>query len=258
MAEVIPVAPDSQEGGAPDRDGPDQSLLVGEAFDEDILTDIENRLDGGEDLPADYSPRDKVELDKADLPLDFEEPEPPPPKPQPEPAEDQADLAIDEPEETPPQPPGLLKANLHWVVAGGALLVLLVVVAAWMLGGAGKRGAKQPTPWIVRGRIVSPEKLLRMNLDPFLVQLARTNRGQILKVTVSLEVMQPPDLRYLRAKLAACRDVIYRTLAGRTAAELASRRGKDLLRQRIQAALNQTLGAQRVYKVYFTKFLISG
>lgn len=80
----------------------------------------------------------------------------------------------------------------------------------------------------MRGRIVSPEKLLRMNLDPFLVQLARTNRGQILKVTVSLEVMQPPDLRYLRAKLAACRDVIYRTLAGRTAAELASRRGKDL------------------------------
>lgn len=261
MAEEIPIARENTPDDGQTSKVLDQTQLVGSAFDEDVLSDIENRLDGGEALPPDYSPRDKVELDKADLPLDFGEPEPEPakePGPEAEP-EVAVDLAIDAPAKEPPPPPGFLKANLHWVAAGGALLVLVVTIAAWLAGGgSGQRAEKKPTPWIVRGRIISPEKNLRMDLDPFLVQLARTNQGQILQVSVSLEVMQPPDLRHLRAKLAQCRDVIYRTLTGRTAAELASRRGKDLIRARIQAALNQALGSERVYKVYFTKFLISG
>lgn len=266
MSEEIPVARGSNAGEQPTRKVLDQTQLVGNAFDEDILSDIENRLDGNVDEPEDYSPRDKVELDRADLPLEFEQTEPDPepesdPEEEAEPPEMEVDLAIDAPEEDEEpdaHEPSFLAENLHWVLVSGSLAILLVVLVMWAFIGPKAPGEKKPTPWIAAGAVDNPDKKLRMELEPFLVQLAGSGQGNILKVTVGLEVMQPEDIKAVRSKILLLRDVIYRMLSAVTPPELAGARGKSLAQSRIQAALNEAMGSKKVHKVFFTNFLISG
>lgn len=260
MPEEIPIARAGRKDGAQEPKALEQSSVVSAAFDEDILSDIEDRLAGGEDdQAADYSPRDKVELDKADLPLEFEQPAP---EEEPEPPEVEVDLgvAVEAPDEeaAPEAPPAFPQKNLKLVVAAGALAVVALVAVVWMVSAKKAQEPKIPTPWIYSGRVPNPETSLRLDLEPFLVQLAAQGGDRILKVSVSLEVMRPEDLPSLRRRLMACRDVVYQTLSRNNASDLSTIAGKDRARAMILAGINQVMGGVRVHRVYFTKFVIEG
>lgn len=247
--EVIPVAPEA------------------DSFDEDILAEIERRLDLEETgSPSEHDAVQKVELDKADLPLDYdleidEEPEP-------EPApEVEVDLAEEEP--PPPEPDETLlaedksgKKTLLWAALGaGGLVAVATVLSILIFGGEPEKPkpkVEAPKPWFFRAQIPDYRLALRLNLKPFIVPLGKSKDGLILRVVVSLETLDPESKDLIAEKSRMIRDTIYRLLRGRLASEMKSTQNKLLLQAQIKAELNHNLNKLLVHKVYFTDFVITG
>lgn len=237
----------------------DQSKLLGDVFDEDILSDIERHLEGAPSVSSGGA-RDKVELDKADLPLlpDLE-PEPEPEAPPQLDSEPKVDLPPEEPEEPEEAPPAEPAAPPFWrrhlvPLAAGVLLA--------MGAGAGLQWALQdepaaPPPRVV-GQLPDLTRNLHLELEPFLVPLAKGGGGQLLRAGISLEGYDPMDVASMRRELIVVRDVIYRFLRERPASELDGQRMHDILGTRIRSELNAHLGGEKVRRVLLTQFLITG
>ena len=253
MGEAIPIAPDPMDKGA--------------SFDEDILAEIENRLD--QESPGEGGASgQKVELDKADLPLDLDTSEEVLPA-EPEPAVE-IDLAgdMDHAEEKPTEKKeeqAKKRGLKFWLIVGlGGLLVL---------GGAGfgvwwfflneppaqKEPLKEKLPGnFFRGKVPDLMKKMRVKLKPFIVPLSESDEGRILKVTVDLEVTDPDLKSELAKKNRLIRDIIYRTLRGRLAPEIKNEKGKMLLQAQIKTELNHQLTYSPIFKVLFTEFIVTG
>jgi flagellar FliL protein len=103
-----------------------------------------------------------------------------------------------------------------------------------------------------------PKDTLRVSLEPFLVPLIPSQDGRLLKVAVTLESPDVESLEVLKERRRLLRDVIYRLLRDRPAAEIKSLQGKQLLRAQIKAELNHALNKPAVYQVLFTDFVITG
>jgi flagellar basal body-associated protein FliL len=274
VAEYIPVAPPSSievPEDAPEETSPqagtkrkvlDQSQVSGEIFDEDILSDIERRLDAEPEAKGLKPSTEKVELDKADLPvLDALIP---PPSIQEPPPEVEVDLAGEEtvlPEmegEGEEAPKG--RKNLFLLIGGVSFLALAAGVTLWftLLMPSRKVITAPPPQAVVGDKIPDPQLALRLELDPFLVPLVAAEKGRLLKVGVSLEVSDPADKDLLLPYKLQMRDAIYRMLRDRPAEEVQGARTKNLLQGQIKTELNHLLGSVIIYQVYFTDFVITG
>jgi flagellar basal body-associated protein FliL len=274
VAEYIPVAPPSAlevteeppEETAPQagtkRKVLDQSQISGEGFDEDILSDIERRLDAEPGERGLKPSTEKVELDKADLPV-LDALIPPPAATEP-PPEVEVDLAGDEaglPElEAAGEEPAKGRKNLLLLVGGVSFLALAAGVTLWFtLLMPSKKVVTGPPPQTVVGdAIPDPQQALRLALEPFLVPLTATDKGRLLKVGVSLEVSDPAEKDLLLPYKLQMRDAIYRLLRDRPAEEIQGARTKNLLQGQIKTELNHLLGSVIIYQVYFTEFVITG
>ncbi len=176
MGEVIPVAPEVK-GGA------------GDAFDEDILAEIESRLeqDSLAGTSANLAGGQKVELDKADLPADWAPAEPAPaPRVEVDLAEENAPaVEVSLPTEASDQAT-LGRKKTTWLLAGsGACLLALLGWGAWLWL---KPVPQAPLPVSTdserfRGPVPDPQTVLRVELEPFIVPLGPTKGGAILHLT---------------------------------------------------------------------------
>ena len=232
MPEIIPVAPDL------DGDAPNVSARAdgagGGSLDQDVFSDMESRLekDGGAGaLGAKAS--DKVELDKADLPMDWGDDEAGEETPSEvkvdladEPADDWDDMKFPEEdgdfdEEEEEEEGG--KGRGLWLIlalAGSVVVAAGAAVMVWL--GAGElqkvETAQVSKPWFFEAPMPDAETALRLNLKPFIVPLIQSKEGgRVLRVAVSLEVADPPSRDDLTEKTRLCRDVIYRVLRDRPA-----------------------------------------
>jgi flagellar basal body-associated protein FliL len=277
--EIPLVTPGKEE--EPRRTVLDQSQVLADTFDEDVLAEIERRLDR-EDGPLPASPGEKVELDKADLPI-LSKPaslEPPP--------EVEVDLSGEAPDlhvplEAPaPAEEGPPKRRLGLYLGLGAALALLVVggVGAWLFlsrSAPAPAPVQAPTPATASAPAPAPAPgLLPLEnapeaqppqpkpeaiykLEPFLVPLLKSKGGgRLLRLGVSLEVVDPAVRGLLLPRQVALRDVIYRLLRDRPADEIQGARSKHLLETQIKTELNHFLGAEVVGQVHFTEFMING
>ena len=262
----IPLAPPPRTpGGSGLGRGPSQAPA--DSFDEDVLAEIERRLEREEGaLPA--TPSDKVELDKADLPI-FDTPPPRPAAPAPE---VEVDLAGDLPVAAPPEleplegqaPPGRPKWLYLALGAGGlALAGAGVGLWLWLRAPAPAPPAAQATPQAQEAKAgegapeVRPE--LKVKLEPFLVPLLQSSQeAGLLRLGVSLELANPQLRGLLAGKTIELRDVIYRLLRDRPAEEVRSARSKNLLQAQIKTELNHLLGQDVVFQVFFFEFVITG
>lgn len=269
MSPEIPVAPSNQDQEGPTRKVLDQSQLLGDGFDEDILAEIERRLDR-EDFSSAAKPGDRVELDKADLP-NLEALRPAAPAPQLE-VDLSGDLApaprvtVDEDRELPLAEPG---KKLPWlkIAAGiGAVALIGVGIGLWLW----LRPPPAPAPVLPEKAKPQPDasKVVEkmpaqqaptVTLEPFLVPLMKGEKGgRLLRLTVSLELGDSMAQARLAEKRLALRDAIYRLLRDRTAEDIEAARGKELLQGQIKGAINEIMGQVVVYQVLFTEFVITG
>lgn len=258
MSETIPIAPDAPkvQGG-------------GESFDEEVLTEIEKRLDleGGEQAGT-KAVGEKVELDKADLPLDLGQPEEaeaeaePKAGPPPQVEVDLSDVELDRgalQEEAPA--PSDRRKKVKLIGLGMLLLTVGVGAALGVWYGMVKPSEKveeEMPPYFFRGPVPDPEAALRLKLEPFIVPLMKSAAGRILRVVVDLEVTEPKNKESVADRTRMVRDVIYRLLRNRPAMELRSARSKKLLQAQIKTEINHSLEKPLVFKVFFTEFVITG
>lgn len=91
-------------------------------------------------------------------------------------------------------------------------------------------------------------------LDTFIVNLRV--KGSFLKTTIQLEFAQPELPPSLDSDVARIRDSVIRLLSSKSAAEILTPEGKDLLAQELTDLINESLGSEDVVNVYFTEFII--
>lgn len=264
--EIPLVTPGKEE--EPRRKVLDQSQVMAEAFDEDVLAEIERRLDR-EEGPVPGGAGEKVELDKADLPiLEMPVPQAPPPEVEVDLAGEAPSLAA-MPVEAPTEeeaPASKKRLGLFLGLGAGVALLAVGAVGAWLyLKKPAPAPAPAPAPVASLPAETPAEKPpearpeLNYKLEPFLVPLLKSkDGGRLLLISLSLEVGDPKVRDLLNPRKVAMRDLIYRLLRDRPADEIKSARTKHLLETQIKTELNHYLGTEVITQVRFTDFVITG
>lgn len=91
-------------------------------------------------------------------------------------------------------------------------------------------------------------------LETFIVNLQV--KGSYLKTTVQLQFSHPEVPPSMKTDLPKVRDAVITTLSAKRAQDILSLEGKELLRQEIREAVNDSLGVEDVTEVFFTEFII--
>lgn len=104
----------------------------------------------------------------------------------------------------------------------------------------------------------NPEFIGRLiPLEEFLVNLAGSRGQKLLKINMELEVNNdevPKEIEKLKPKI---RDIIIMILSGKSYNQLASKEGKDSLREEIRHQVNLFLTKGQINRVYFTELLFN-
>ena len=160
--------------------------------------------------------------------------------------------------------PAMLGPRSSWI----NILVVVVLVLVAAVGGyfaqqliTGNSQPKAPSSTMqtqpsTAVQPVSPAVGVMVPLEPFMVNLARTQGSRILKVTVTLELNNPevqPEVEDNRQKIM---DSILVLLSSKTFEDVYSIQGKFKLKDEIATRVNRFLAMGHVKDVYFSEFLI--
>lgn len=148
---------------------------------------------------------------------------------------------------------------------GLAVFNMLVVagVGAMIYLGKQKEAAEPTIDHVVKGEQQTLEEAKNnpefigklMPLETFIVNLAGSRGQRIVKINMELEVSNDEvskEIDKLRPKI---RDIILFIVSSKTYAQVATREGKDVLREEIRDQVNLFLTKGQVARVYFTEFI---
>lgn len=93
-------------------------------------------------------------------------------------------------------------------------------------------------------------------LEPFIVNIYDGQEIRYLKLKVEFEMANAEVKGELDSKTAPLRDAILVLLTTKTMQEIQDLQGKNTLREQILSAVNKTVSAGKVTKVYFTDFVV--
>jgi flagellar protein FliL len=165
-------------------------------------------------------------------------------------------------EEAPAEQPPAKSGKKKLIIIIAVVVVLLGVgVGAFLAlkGGKGAQGGEEGEDLGEEegavegeGEVELPPAVLP--LETFIVNLQV--KGSFLKTTIQLEFMEPELPKTAENEVPKIRDTIIRVLSAKSSAEILTVEGKERLREEVRNAINQTLGAEDVAKVYFTEFII--
>ncbi|MFK8137634.1 MAG: flagellar basal body-associated protein FliL [Bdellovibrionales bacterium] len=91
-------------------------------------------------------------------------------------------------------------------------------------------------------------------LETFLVNLAGTRGGKLMKINMSLEVGNDEVQGEIEKRKPQIRDIILILLSSKTYDQVSTREGKDFLRDEIKNTVNSFLTKGKVKRVLFTEF----
>ena len=100
------------------------------------------------------------------------------------------------------------------------------------------------------------KKDVMFHLEPFIVNLARSQGSRFLKITVSLEMSSPAVRSDLEKNIQKFTDSILLLLSTKSFDDVYSVQGKFTLKGEITTRVNQFLTMGQVKGAYFTEFLI--
>jgi flagellar protein FliL len=92
-------------------------------------------------------------------------------------------------------------------------------------------------------------------LETFIVNLAGSKGRRIAKVNIELEISGDNLSIEIEQRKAQIRDMIIILLSGKTYDQVATKEGKDQLREEIMKTVNAFLTKGKINQVYFTEFL---
>lgn len=92
-------------------------------------------------------------------------------------------------------------------------------------------------------------------LETFIVNLAGSKGRRIAKVNIELEISGENLMTEIEQRKAQIRDMIIILLSGKTYDQVATKEGKDQLREEIMKTVNSFLTKGKINQVYFTEFL---
>ncbi len=145
--------------------------------------------------------------------------------------------------------------------------LVLILVVLLLLGGGGafgyikffkakkadEKGAKKKSVEVQAG---SPEKLIPMPLNPYLVNLIDPDTRRYLKIRLVLNLSDKNVEKEVTEKLPSISDAIIMYLTSKTYDEVISPMGKKKLKKEILKIVNKHLKTGKVNKVFFTEFLV--
>lgn len=94
-------------------------------------------------------------------------------------------------------------------------------------------------------------------METFLVNLAGSQGGKLAKVNMEIEVDGALVQEEIEKRKPQVRDYIILILSSKTYDQVASREGKDALREEIKDTLNSFLSKGKIKRVYFTEFILN-
>ena len=92
-------------------------------------------------------------------------------------------------------------------------------------------------------------------LETFIVNLAGSKGRRIAKVNMEIELNGPAVQEEIDKRKAQIRDIIIIILSGKTYDEVATKDGKETLREEIKDTVNAFLTKGKIQSVYFTEFI---
>ena len=146
-----------------------------------------------------------------------------------------------------------------------AIINMLIVGGVGMMMYLGKKKEEQKTgiDEVIKGEQMALEaeaaeeeefigKLVP--LETFLVNLAQTRGGKLMKINMSLEVGSDEVKSEIEKRKPQIRDIILLLLSSKTYDQVSTREGKDFLRDEIKDTVNSFLTKGKVKRVLFTEF----
>ena len=100
------------------------------------------------------------------------------------------------------------------------------------------------------------KKNLMFNLDPFIVNLAKSGGNRFLKAKVSLEMSSPEVRLELKKNIQKITDSVLLLLSAKVFEDVYSVQGKFTIKGEITSRVNQFLTKGQVKGAYFTEFII--
>lgn len=170
------------------------------------------------------------------------------------------------PEAQAPAAPAAAPSSGKPILFIGLAIINMLVVAGvgFMVYMGKKKEAAQPTiEHVIKGDHAADEHAKQnpefigklIPLETFIVNLAGSRGQRIVKINMELEVSNDEvskEIDKLRPKI---RDIILFIVSSKSYGEVASREGKDSLRDEIRDQVNLFLTKGQVSRVYFTEFI---
>ncbi|KHD89122.1 MAG: flagellar protein FliL [Bdellovibrio sp. ArHS] len=152
------------------------------------------------------------------------------------------------------------------------LLIALAVINMLVVAGVGfmlyqgrkKEAAEPKIEQVIKGEAEAQHKEATeekevvgkvVPLETFIVNLAGSKGRKVAKVNMELEVKGDHVLDEIEKRKAQIRDIIIIILSSKTYEDVASREGKDGLRNEIKDTINSFLVQGKISNVFFTEFI---
>lgn len=156
------------------------------------------------------------------------------------------------------------KPPLFWIV--------IAVINMLMLGGGGfmlyqgkkKEAAEPKIEHVIKGEHEAQEKEAHeeksfvgkvVPLETFIVNLSGSKGRRIAKVNMELELKGDNVQEEIDKRKAQIRDIIIILLSDKTYDDVATKEGKEQLREEIKDTVNAFLTKGKIQTVYFTEFI---
>jgi flagellar basal body-associated protein FliL len=147
-----------------------------------------------------------------------------------------------------PKPPRVVLALLGLNLAITGLIAFKVLTGGTVEAHSAQAAAAEPPKREVTGPVVA--------LDAFVVNLNEPGSARYLKVTMQAELANRAAARVFEKSKQLIRDEILGYLSGLKVADTLGPENNDRIREDLEAAVTDIIGAERLHRMIFAEFVV--